>query len=149
MSLKIILRSDRKGLGKRGDIVEVADGHARNFLLPKGHALVATDGAVSQAASMRRARDLRDSADRESAQTIASALVAKTIVITAKSGVGSKLFGSVTAADVVAAVEAQTHINLDRKKLHMEPIKSLGTHSIVAKLHGDVEFPITIDVVAK
>ena len=75
--MKLILRSDRKGLGKRGDIVEVADGHARNFLLPHGHALKATDGAVSQAGAMRRARDLRDAQDRESAQTIAKALVAK------------------------------------------------------------------------
>ena len=62
--MKVILRSDRKGLGKRGDIVDVAEGHARNFLLPKGLALPASDGAVSQAASMRRARDLRDAHDR-------------------------------------------------------------------------------------
>ncbi|MBU6317625.1 MAG: 50S ribosomal protein L9, partial [Acidobacteria bacterium] len=74
--MKVILRSDRKGLGKRGDIVEVSEGHARNFLLPKGHAIVATDGAVSQATAMRRARDLRDAQDRESAQAIATKLVA-------------------------------------------------------------------------
>ena len=71
--MKLILRSDRKGLGKRGDIVEVADGFARNFLLPKGHAFQATDGAASQAVAMRRARDLRDAQDRESAQTVATA----------------------------------------------------------------------------
>jgi large subunit ribosomal protein L9 len=147
--MRVILRSDRKGLGKRGDIVEVADGHARNFLLPKGHALVASDGAVSQASAMRRARDLRDAQDRESAQTVASALVPKVITITAKAGGEGKLYGSVTAADVVHAVEEQTKISLDRKQLHMDPIKSLGTHSVVAKLHADVEFPITIDVVAK
>ena len=106
--MKLILRSDRKGVGKRGDIVEVADGFARNFLLPKGHALKASDGAASQAGAMRRARDLRDSQDRESAQTIASALVAKTITIAVKAGAEGRLFGSVTAADVAAAVEAQT-----------------------------------------
>ena len=147
--MKLILRSDRKGLGKRGDIVEVADGHARNYLLPKGHAIKATDGAVSQASAMRRARDLRDSQDRESAQTIASTLVAKTITITAKSGSGGKLFGSITTADVAAAIEAQTRISIDRKKLHMEPFKSLGAHSLTAKLHNDVEFPINVEVVAK
>lgn len=147
--MRVILRSDRKGLGKRGDIVEVSDGHARNFLLPHGHALVASDGAVSQAAAMRRSRDLRDAQDRESAQTIAAALVAKVITITAKSGTEGKLYGSVTAADVVHAVEQQTKIALDRKQLHMEPIKSLGTHSVAAKLHADVEFPITVDVVSK
>jgi large subunit ribosomal protein L9 len=147
--MRVILRSDRKGLGKRGDIVEVSDGHARNFLLPKGHALVASDGAVSQAAAMRRSRDLRDAQDREGAQTIAAALVAKIITIPAKSGAEGKLYGSVTAADVVTAVEQQTKIALDRKQLHMDPIKSLGTHSVTAKLHADVEFPITVDVVSK
>jgi large subunit ribosomal protein L9 len=147
--MRVVLRADRKGLGKRGDIVEVSDGHARNFLLPKGLALTASDGAVAQAASMRRSRDLRDAQDRESAQTVAGALVAKTIVIPAKAGAEGKLYGSVTAADVVEAVEAQTKISLDRKQLHMEPIKSLGTHSVTAKLHSDVEFPITVEVVTK
>lgn len=147
--MRVILRSDRKGLGKRGDIVEVSDGHARNFLLPQGHALVASEGAVSQAAAMRRSRDLRDAQDREGAQTIAAALVPKIITIAAKSGAEGKLYGSVTAADVVHAVEQQTKVVLDRKQLHMDPIKSLGTHSVTAKLHADVEFPITVDVVTK
>ncbi len=77
--MKVILRSDLDGLGKRGDIVDVADGHARNYLLPQGLAFVATDGAVDQAAKMRRARDLRDASDREAAQTIATTLVPKII----------------------------------------------------------------------
>ncbi|HEY7628544.1 MAG TPA: 50S ribosomal protein L9 [Ilumatobacteraceae bacterium] len=147
--MRVILRSDRKGLGKRGDIVEVSDGHARNFLLPRGHALVASEGAVTQAAAMRRSRDLRDAQDREGAQTIAATLVAKVITIPAKSGSEGKLYGSVTAADVAHAVEQQTSVVLDRKQLHMEPIKSLGTHTVTAKLHSDVEFPITVDVVTK
>lgn len=147
--VRVILRSDRKGLGKRGDIVEVSDGHARNFLLPRGHALVASEGAVAQASAMRRSRDLRDAQDRESAQTVAAALVPKVITIAAKSGAEGKLYGSVTAADVVHAVEQQTSVVLDRKQLHMEPIKSLGTHTVTAKLHSDVEFPITVDVVTK
>lgn len=147
--MKVILRSDRQGLGKRGDIVEVSPGYARNFLLAKGHALPATDGAVSQAAAMRRARDLRDQADREAAQTVASALVAKTIVIPMKAGAEGKLFGSVTATDVAAAVEAQTGIALDRRKLHVDHIKTVGTHSVSAKLHSSVEFPITVEVTKK
>ena len=147
--MKVILRSDRKGLGKRGDIVEVAEGHARNFLLPKGHAIVATDGAVSQATAMRRARDLRDAQDRESAQAVASKLVATPITIAVKAGSEGRLFGSVTAADVAAAIEAQTHVSIDRRKLHVDPIKSVGTHSVTVKLHSDVEFPVTVEVVAK
>ncbi len=147
--MRVILRSDHKGLGKRGDIIEVSEGHARNFLLPKGLAFKASDGAASQAASMRRARDLRDSQDREAAQTVASALVAKTITIKAKSGTEGRLFGSVTAADVAEAVATQTNIQLDRKKLHVDHIKTTGTFQVSVKLHHDVEFPITVEVVAK
>lgn len=147
--MRVILRSDHKGLGKRGDIIDVSEGHARNFLLPKGLAFKASDGAASQAASMRRARDLRDSQDREAAQTVASALVAKTITIKAKSGTEGRLFGSVTAADVAEAVAAQTNIQLDRKKLHVDHIKTTGTFQVSVKLHQDVEFPITVEVVAK
>jgi large subunit ribosomal protein L9 len=146
--MRIILRADLSGLGKRGDIVEVADGHARNYLLPRGLALKASPGAVDQAARMRRSRDLRDAADRESAQTIAQALVPKVISIAVKAGQGGRLFGSVTTADVAAAVESQTGIHLDRRMLHLDdPIKSVGQHSVTARLHTDVQFPITIDVV--
>ena len=146
--MRVILRADNKGLGKRGDIIDVSDGHARNYLLPKGLALVASVGAMSQAGAMRRARDLRDAADRDSAQTIAKALVAQVIKITAKAGAEGRLFGSVTAADVAAAVQAQAHIELDRRKLHLpDSIKVLGEYSVTAKLHHDVEFPFTIEVV--
>ena len=147
--MKVILRADRTGLGKRGDIVEVKEGYARNFLLPKGHAIVANEGAVNQAAAMRKARDLRDAADRESAQTVASKLVAATITIPVKSGAEGRLFGSVTAADIATAIAEQTGIEIDRRKLHVEHIKELGTHTVTAKLHSDVEFPVTVDVVKK
>lgn len=146
--IQVILRSDVAGLGKRGDIVEVADGHARNFLLPKGKAMKATDGAVVQAAKMRRARDLRDASDRDAATTIASTLVPKIISIPAKAGLEGKLFGSITTSDIVAAVEEQTGIKLDRKVVHIdEQIKTTGQHRVTAALHSDVSFPITIDVV--
>jgi large subunit ribosomal protein L9 len=146
--IQVILRSDVAGLGKRGDIVEVSDGHARNFLLPKGKAMKATDGAVVQAAKMRRSRDLRDASDRDAATTIASTLVPKIISIPAKAGLEGKLFGSVTTGDIVGAVEEQTGIKLDRKVVHIdEQIKTTGQHSVTAALHSDVSFPITIEVV--
>ena len=147
--MKVILREDRQGLGKRGDIVEVSDGYARNFLLLKGRAIKATDGAVEQAGRMRRARDLRDAADREGAQAIASKLVATVINIEMKAGAEGKLFGSVTAADVAEAIEAQTGISIERKQLHIDHVKALGTHTATAKLHADVEFPITVEVTKK
>ena len=147
--MKVILRSDVAGLGKRGDICDVKDGHARNYLLPRSLAMVATPGAVDQAASMRRGRDLRDAQDRDAAQEIAKALVARTITIPVKAGTEGRLYGSVTTSDVAEAVEAQAGIVIERRKLHSDPIKSLGTHTVVAKLHGAVEFPITIEVVPK
>jgi large subunit ribosomal protein L9 len=143
--MKVILRSDLADLGKRGDICDVADGYARNYLLPKGLAIKATDGAVTQAASMRRARDLRDAQDRGAAEEVARTLVPQVITIKAKAGAGGRLFGSVTAADIVDAVEAQTGIALDRRRLHLdEPIKVLGTHTVQVKLHSDVQFPVNL-----
>ncbi len=148
--MKVILRADISGLGKRGDIVEVSDGHGRNYLLPRGLGIKASDGAVAQAATMRRRRDLRDAADREAAQTIASTLVAKIIEIKAKSGAEGRLFGSVTAADVAKAVEDQTGIAIERRKLAVpDHIKSVGEHSVTVKLHNDVQFDVTINVVGK
>lgn len=146
--MKLILRNDLVGVGKRGDIVDVADGYGRNYLLPRGLAIVATDGAVDQAARMRRARDLRDASDREAAQTIASTLVPKVIAISAKAGTEGRLFGSVTAADVVEAIAEQTGIKLDKRQLDVDPIKTLGQHSLTAQLHSDVSFPIRVEVTA-
>lgn len=146
--MKVILRSDLDGLGKRGDIVDVADGHARNYLLPKGHAITASDGAIEQAARMRQARDQRDSSAREAATAVASNLVPKVITVAAKAGPEGKLFGSITAADVVVAVQEQTDIELDRRQIVVDVVKTLGQHTVTASLHSDVSFPITIDVVA-
>jgi large subunit ribosomal protein L9 len=145
--MRVVLRSDVDHLGKRGDIREVADGYARNYLLPKGHAIVAGTGLDAQATAMRRARDRRDARDREAAEMVARQLVPKVIRILARAGAEGKLFGSVTSADVVAAVTEQTGIDLDRRRLHLEePIRSLGTHEVPVKLHADVEFRVTIDV---
>ena len=91
--MKVLLRSDVNGVGRRGDIVSVSSGHARNFLLPNDLAIIATDGAVTQATLMRRARDLREAADRESAVAISNELAKHTIVIKAKAGNEGRLFG--------------------------------------------------------
>jgi large subunit ribosomal protein L9 len=146
--VKVILRADLTDVGKKGDIVEVADGFARNYLVPKGFALRATNGNIEQAASMRRSRDVRDAKDRGAAEEIAQKLVPKVITVKAKAGAEGRLFGSVTSADVATAVQEQTGIELDRRKLHLdEPIKSLGTHQVATRLHTDVEFAITVEVV--
>lgn len=147
--MKIILRADVSDVGKKGDIIDVADGYARNYLVPKGLALKATEGNVQQAGAMRRARDIRDAKDRGAAEDVASSLVPKVITVKAKAGAEGRLFGSVTSADVATAVQEQTGIELDRRKLHLdEPIKSLGTHQVPTRLHPDVEFAITVEVVS-
>lgn len=147
--MRVVLRTDVDGVGKKGDILDVADGFARNFLIPKGRAIKATDGVVSQAAAMRRSRDLKDARDRESAETVARTLVPMVIKIQARAGTEGRLFGSVTAQDVVDAVAAQSGVALDRRKLHLdEPIKTIGTHQVPVRLHADVQFPVTVEVVA-
>jgi len=147
--VRVVLRTDLDHVGKRGDIVDVADGYARNYLLPKGHAIAATAGVTAQAAAMRKARDLKDARDRESAEVVARTLVPMVIRIPAKAGSGGRLFGSVTSADIAEAVSHQAKVNLDRRRLQLdEPIKSTGTHEVQVKLHSDVEFRITVEVVA-
>jgi large subunit ribosomal protein L9 len=146
--VKIILRSDVANVGKKGDIVDVADGFGRNYLVPKGLALKATNGNVQQAGAMRRSRDIRDAKDRGAAEEVASSLVPMVITVKAKAGAEGRLFGSVTSADVATAVQEQTGIELDRRKLHLdEPITSLGTHQVQTRLHPEVEFVITVEVV--
>lgn len=146
--MKLVLRSDVPQVGKKGDIVEVADGYGRNFLMPKGLAFRASAGVEGQATAMRRNRDVRDASDRAAAQEVATRLVPKVVTITARAGAEGKLFGSVTTSEIVEAVAAQTGVEIDRRQLHLdEPIKTLGTHLVPAKLHAEVEFPITVEVV--
>ncbi|MCL4423001.1 MAG: 50S ribosomal protein L9 [Actinobacteria bacterium] len=146
--MRVVLRKDLKGLGRRGDIVTVADGYGRNHLLPQGLAFVASPGIAAQATAMRKARDLRELRDRDSAQAAAQQLVKATVKIQARASAAGRLFGSVTAADVAAAVHDQTGISLDRKKILMsEPIKSLGEVQVPLRLHEDVEVAVNVEVV--
>ena len=146
--MRVVLRADVENVGKKGDVLDVSDGYARNYLIPKGRAIRATAGVEAQAAAMRRSRDLKDARDRESAETVARSVVSTVVRIPARAGAEGKLFGSVTTADVVAAVAAQSGVQLDRRRLVMEePIRSLGTHEVPVRLHPDVEFRVTVEVV--
>lgn len=147
--MRVVLRADVDNVGKKGDVLDVSDGFARNYLVPGGLAIKASAGVVAQAAAMRRARSVKDANDRAAAEEIATRLVPRTITIAARAGAAGKLFGSVTTADVVAAVNAQEGIELDRRRLHLdEPIRELGTHRVAVKLHAEVEFPLTVEVVS-
>jgi large subunit ribosomal protein L9 len=146
--MKVLLRSDIDGVGKRGDSIDVSGGFARNHLLPAGKAIAASPGIETQAAAMRRSRDLRDARDRESSETVARTLVGNVITLQARA-TGERLFGSITAADIVKKVEEQTGAVVDRKDLVLdEPIKTVGEHSVRVELLGGVVFDLTVDVAA-
>ena len=145
--MRLILRSDVSGVGNKGDVVEVTNGYGRNYLLPRGLAFLATDGAESQAASMRRSRDVKDAAARSAAEDVAKSLVNSPVNISARVGVDDKLFGSITTADIAAAIAEQKGVQIDRKQIVLsDPIRAVGTYLVPVKLHANVEFPVTVEV---
>ncbi len=148
--MKVLLRSDVKGVGRRGDIVEVKPGFARNFLLPTGAGLVATEATETQAVAMRRARDLREAQDRKAADAQRQVIEAATVSVAARAGANGRLFGSVTEADVVNALRTATGISLARHQIHMdEHLKELGAATVEAHLFEGVVAKVSVEVVAK
>jgi large subunit ribosomal protein L9 len=148
--MKVVLRSDVDNLGKKGDLVDVADGYARNFLVPRGLALRATAGIQKQADAMRRNRMARDLRERESAEALAAQFAGKPVQIKARAGAEGKLFGSVTAADIAAAVQAQTGAEIDRRKVTLdEPLKELGVVEVPVRLHPEVVATVQVEVIAE
>jgi large subunit ribosomal protein L9 len=148
--MKVLLRSDIKGIGRRGDIVNVASGHARNFLLPNDLAIVANAGTIAQAEVMRKSREQQIAADRESARLVASSLSTTVIKIAAKAGNEGRLFGSINAAEIAKAVLDQTGVTIDRKNIQVEtPLRQLGEHSVSAEIFSDVVATLKLEIVAK
>ena len=147
--MKVVLRADVGNLGHKGDVCEVADGFARNYLVPRGLALRASAGALAQAEAMRRSWQARDAREREAAEQMARQLVSAVVRVPARPGPEGRLFGSVTAADVASALSAQAGIELDRRRLQLpEPIRSLGSHEVPVRLHPEVEVRVSVEVVA-
>ncbi|NBO67218.1 MAG: 50S ribosomal protein L9 [Actinobacteria bacterium] len=148
--MKVLLRSDIKGVGRRGDIVNVSSGHARNFLLPNDLAIVANAGTIAQAEVMRKSRELQIAADRESARLVAASLSTTVIKIAAKAGNEGRLFGSVNAAEIAKAVLDQTGVTIDRKSIQVEtPLRQLGEHSVSAEIFAEVVATLKLEIVAK
>lgn len=148
--MKVVLREDVDHLGLKGDVLEVADGYARNFLVPRGLAMRASKGSVAQAASMRRNRDARERRDREAAEAVAAQLRGQRVEVKARAGEGGRLFGSVTAADVADAVQSQLRVEVDRRRVQLdEPLKELGDVDVVIRLHAGVDASVTVAVVSQ
>lgn len=145
--MKVILQRSVDKLGHPGDVVEVADGYARNYLLPRGLAVKATKGGVKHVESLRRAHTVRVNRAKAEAEQVAVRLAATPIRVRARVGEEGKLFGSVTAADVAEAIHDQTGVRVDRHDVHLEePIRSIGTHEVRVHLFPEVDPILTVQV---
>jgi large subunit ribosomal protein L9 len=147
--MKLILTQQVSGLGEPGDVVEVKDGYGRNFLVPRGLAIRWTKGGESQVAALRRGRAVREVHDLGEAREMASQLAALQVTLASRAGESGRLFGSVTTADVVAAVAAAGGPTLDRRRLELPSahIKSVGTHEVTVRLHPEVTASVSVEVV--
>jgi large subunit ribosomal protein L9 len=146
--VKVILKADVKGVGKAGTVITVADGHARNFLLPRGLAEEATAGNVAQLEGRRAAKQRRDDKSVAESKELAARLQGEPVMIKAKAGEQGKLFGAVTNAQIADAVREKFGIDLDRHKLELaEPIKTAGDHRCTARLAHSVTATIVVRVV--
>ena len=144
--MELILREEIKNLGNRGEIVRVADGYARNFLLPKRLAVLATEANKKIVEQERMAHVRREAKQKGEAEDLAKQLNGVTVTFTQKAGEADQLFGSVTAKDIVEAL-AKQDFTIDRRKIHLdEPIKQLGEHKVLVKLHPDVSAEIQVNV---
>lgn len=146
--MRVVLAQDVPRLGRQGEVVDVADGYARNYLLPRRLAFKATEGSIRQAEAARRTREEAERRARQQADEMAQALVGTRVVIAARAGDEGKLFGSVGAADIAEAIKKFTGIEVDRRAVVLEaPIKDIGLHEVTVRPHPDVEFPVTLDVI--
>jgi large subunit ribosomal protein L9 len=146
---KVILTTEVSGLGSPGDVVEVKNGYARNYLIPQGFAVAWSRGGEKQVASIRAARESRAIHDHEEAVALKNTLESNTVKLTVKAGAEGRLFGSVKTADVADAVKAAGFGDLDKRKIHItSPIKAVGEHEATVRLRDDLTAVITLQVVA-
>ena len=144
-----ILLQDHETLGERGTVVDVSKGYLRNYLIPRKLAQPATKGAIAAAEKRRESVEKAAATALASAQETAALLSKTVLTIPHQAGDDGRLFGSVTSQDIADAIKEARGITIDKRHVHLdEPIKTVGTHLVPAKLHAEVEFPITVEVVA-
>ncbi|GAA3054044.1 50S ribosomal protein L9 [Streptomyces olivoverticillatus] len=147
--MKIILTHEVSGLGTAGDVVDVKDGYARNYLVPRGFAIRWTKGGEQDVAQIRRARKIREIATIEQANEVKGQLEGVKVRLATRAGEASRLFGSVTPADIAAAIETSGGPKVDKRRVEVgTPIKTLGAHQVSVRLHADVVAKLGIEVVA-
>ena len=147
--MKLILTQEVAGLGAAGDVVEVKDGYGRNYLVPRGFAISWTKGAEKQLDVIRRARSVREIADLDTAQEVKSRLETTPVRMPVRAGETGRLFGAVTPADIVTAVEKAGGPSVDKRRIEVgNPIKTIGAHTVTVRLHPEVAATVQLDVVA-
>ena len=147
--MKIILTHEVTGLGAAGDVVDVKDGYARNYLVPRGFAIRWTKGGEKDVAQIRRARKIHEIATIEQANEIKAKLEGVKVRLAVRSGDAGRLFGSVTPADVAAAIKAAGGPDVDKRRVELgSPIKTLGGHQVSVRLHPEVAAKLGVEVVA-
>ena len=147
--MKIILTQEVSGLGTPGDVVEVKNGYGRNYLLPQGFAIQWSKGAEKQVTVIKRARSAREIRDLGQANEVKEQLSGLKVTLSARSGTGGRLFGSITPAEITDAVKAAGGPTLDRRRLELSgQIKTTGTHTVQVKLHPEVTATFPVNVVA-
>jgi large subunit ribosomal protein L9 len=145
--MRVILQKSVDKLGHPGDIVEVADGYARNYLMPRGLAVKATKGGVKHIESLSRAHQVKVNKEKGEAEQVAAKLTATPIQVRAHAGEGGKLFGSVTASEIAEEIHRQTGVRIDRHDVHLEePIRSIGAHEVRVHLFSEVDPVLTVEV---
>jgi large subunit ribosomal protein L9 len=146
--MKLILNADVEELGKKGDVVDVADGYARNYLLPRSLGVKASGGNLKQAEAMREARIETERRAREEADRIKDALTGTRVVIAARAGDEGKLFGSIGPGDVAQAIKTFVGLDVPRSAIVVQPpIRAIGLHEVTVRTHPEVEFQVALDVV--
>lgn len=146
---KLILTHEVTGLGAPGDVVDVKDGYARNFLVPRGLATGWSKGAEKEIAAIRKARKAREIETLDEAKATRDSLQSKPVVVSAKAGESGRLFGAVTTAEIADAVKAAGGPSVDRRKIEVgQPIKAVGEFQVKVRLHADVSANVTVKVVA-
>jgi large subunit ribosomal protein L9 len=146
--MKLILTKQVEDLGNKGDVVDVADGYARNYLVPKKFAVKASDGALKQAEAMRVSREEGERRALDEAKQLSETLTGTRVVVAARAGDTGNLFGSIGAADVAEAIVKFTGVEIDRKIVDIsEPIKEIGLHEVSLTPHPEVSIAVTLDVI--
>jgi len=146
--MKVILQQDIKGTGKKGQIIQVSDGYARNFLLPKGLAIEASTGNLNALKTKKEAEEHRKEREKQEAQKLAEKLSGLTVTVKAKAGENGKLFGSITSKEIADVLEKQHHVKIDKKKINLtEPIKTLGALTVDVRVYPEISASLKVEVV--